>query len=240
MTRAEQVAEQLEEHRRELHTIAGCKFLSVGMRKELRERADAMHDLALRSASQRGVSVHVGRDGSWICLSASSGKQVMFQPIQQFPPNDPFRAAVIDWCADRQREYESSQVEALAAPTAPSPSDADAEAKELREIPEYFAKAGVTEALAQTHPAMLVRQMANEILRLRALSSRAQVEAQQWIAVSERLPERSGNYLAAFENGHVAEDEFYGPEHNQWWRETHADHGKVTHWMPLPKAPEGG
>jgi len=35
-------------------------------------------------------------------------------------------------------------------------------------IPEYFAKPGITEALAKSHPVLLVRQMANEILSLRS------------------------------------------------------------------------
>lgn len=53
-------------------------------------------------------------------------------------------------------------------------------------IPEYFAKPGVTEALAETHPTLLVRQMANEILRLR--SARPE-EGPSWISVKDRLPD---------------------------------------------------
>jgi hypothetical protein len=36
------------------------------------------------------------------------------------------------------------------------------------ELPEYFAKPGIVEGLSEVHPVALVRQMANEILRLRA------------------------------------------------------------------------
>ena len=64
-----------------------------------------------------------------------------------------------------------------------------------------------------------------------------EAQGQMWIPVEERLPERAGYYLAAFEDGCVADDEYYGPPSNQWWRETNANHGKVKHWMPLPAAP---
>lgn len=36
---------------------------------------------------------------------------------------------------------------------------------DLNHIPEYFAKKGMTEALAESHPMLLVRQMANETLQ---------------------------------------------------------------------------
>jgi len=36
-------------------------------------------------------------------------------------------------------------------------------------IPEYFDKPNIVESLAKAHPVLLVRQMANEILRLRSL-----------------------------------------------------------------------
>lgn len=59
-----------------------------------------------------------------------------------------------------------------------------------------------------------------------------------WIKCADRLPLKAGQYIAAYEDRHVCEDEFYGPEHgNQWWCESHAYHGKVTHWQPLPEPP---
>lgn len=42
-------------------------------------------------------------------------------------------------------------------------------------IPEYFAKPGITEGLAEAHPNLLVRQMANEILRMRSTPSREEI-----------------------------------------------------------------
>lgn len=37
----------------------------------------------------------------------------------------------------------------------------------MEHFPEYFAKPKIVEGLAETHPVLLIRQMANEILRLR-------------------------------------------------------------------------
>lgn len=41
-------------------------------------------------------------------------------------------------------------------------------------LPEYFAKDGIVEGIAKHHPTALVRQMANEILRIRALSPKVE------------------------------------------------------------------
>jgi hypothetical protein len=41
----------------------------------------------------------------------------------------------------------------------------------VEHIPEYFDKPGVLDGLSQAHPVLLIRQMANEIARLRALPS---------------------------------------------------------------------
>jgi hypothetical protein len=49
---------------------------------------------------------------------------------------------------------------------------------DFNSIPEYFAKPGIVEALAEAHPVLLIRQMANEILRLRSVPS-ARGEAPQ-------------------------------------------------------------
>jgi hypothetical protein len=38
----------------------------------------------------------------------------------------------------------------------------------VESIPEYFAKPNIVEGLVAAHPVLLVRQMANEILRLRS------------------------------------------------------------------------
>lgn len=54
-------------------------------------------------------------------------------------------------------------------------------------VPEYFAKPGITEALSATHPALLVRQMANEIIRLRSHTA-SETKAIQEISASGNHP----------------------------------------------------
>ncbi|HFV9323526.1 TPA: DUF551 domain-containing protein [Klebsiella pneumoniae] len=61
-----------------------------------------------------------------------------------------------------------------------------------------------------------------------------------WILVSERLPEEGGRYWC-----YVEEQNSLGKSHYQWncsWNEgawsDKALTGRVTHWMPLPAAPQ--
>lgn len=61
-----------------------------------------------------------------------------------------------------------------------------------------------------------------------------------WITVSERMPEESGRYWC-----YVEEQNSLGKSHYQWncsWNgEVWSDKaltGRVTHWMPLPSAPQ--
>ncbi|HDU2678469.1 TPA: DUF551 domain-containing protein, partial [Klebsiella pneumoniae] len=61
-----------------------------------------------------------------------------------------------------------------------------------------------------------------------------------WIPVSERLPEEGGRYWC-----YVEEQNSLGKSHYQWncsWNEgawsDKALAGRVTHWMPLPAAPQ--
>ena len=62
----------------------------------------------------------------------------------------------------------------------------------------------------------------------------------QWIDVSDRLPDESGRYWC-----YVAEQSDLGLGHYQWnyayskidgWERT--DGGTITHWMPLPDPPK--
>lgn len=57
---------------------------------------------------------------------------------------------------------------------------------------------------------------------------------QEWISVDERLPEREGKYIAYTTRGTIEIARFYSyyvndkPQFDYW----------ITHWMPLPEAPE--
>lgn len=63
----------------------------------------------------------------------------------------------------------------------------------------------------------------------------------QWIPCSERMPEETGRYWC-----YVEEQNDLGKSHyqwncswngNRWWVESE-NGGRVTHWMPLPAAPQ--
>lgn len=61
------------------------------------------------------------------------------------------------------------------------------------------------------------------------------VTMQQWISVSERLPEIGGYYFVHHKGGLVSERRFYEEA-----PELFIPFGNepVTHWMPLPKPPK--
>ena len=59
---------------------------------------------------------------------------------------------------------------------------------------------------------------------------------QEWIPVTERLPEEEGLYLVAVVNDHerrYSKTAWYHG-HGNWFL-----HQKVTHWMLLPEPPKG-
>lgn len=59
--------------------------------------------------------------------------------------------------------------------------------------------------------------------------------AQTWISVNERLPETCADVLV-FANGLV--DVGYRSPSGLFWHCYANDEARVTHWMPLPKAPK--
>lgn len=61
----------------------------------------------------------------------------------------------------------------------------------------------------------------------------AGVTLNQWIPVTERLPEEDVNVLVAFDDGFIATTCILDGEWELW-----ADAGDVTHWMPLPEPPK--
>ena len=67
--------------------------------------------------------------------------------------------------------------------------------------------------------------------------------AQQWISVTERLPEVGGTYLVYTNRGSVYASHFYEKKvfRDDYVREPQwSQRGKmkVTHWMPLPEPPK--
>lgn len=73
---------------------------------------------------------------------------------------------------------------------------------------------------------------------------RGQLEVErrpQWVSVSERLPEKTGDYIV-----HICWAEtstvltYYGKRKNgeQLWRDEDGNYHNVTHWMHLPDGPK--
>lgn len=65
---------------------------------------------------------------------------------------------------------------------------------ELDHIPEYFAKPGIVQMLAEAHPTLLIRQMANEILRLQAARPEEKECARLRGLIEERIKGLGGNH----------------------------------------------
>ena len=67
------------------------------------------------------------------------------------------------------------------------------------------------------------------------------VTVQEWIPVTERLPEKEGFYLVVTKNGTVYSELYFlcgdPPEPSFGW--DGVSKGKYTHWMPLPQPPKG-
>lgn len=61
-------------------------------------------------------------------------------------------------------------------------------------------------------------------------------ELSEWISVEERLPSKKEGTVLIF-NGDVQESK-YDFSHPYYGQEWGSNHENVTHWMPLPKAPE--
>jgi hypothetical protein len=78
--------------------------------------------------------------------------------------------------------------------TAPRAAEANSEwhGGKVESIPEYFTKPRIVEDLAAAHPVLLVRQLANEILRLRALAPVGQNAALPSGEFTNRKPEAHG------------------------------------------------
>ena len=99
-----------------------------------------------------------------------------------------------------------------------------------------------------TEKDLLIQDLRRENAELRA-------RVQEWISVTERLPDETGRYLAVKKR--IAPDEFGGnrthivilrflvgdgfrmPTHIPDWINEEINE-EVTHWMPMPALPKGG
>ena len=60
------------------------------------------------------------------------------------------------------------------------------------------------------------------------------VTVQEWVPVTEKLPEDSATVLVCHKNGLVTTNAWLGAH---WWFEN--ERNPINHWMPLPKPPKG-
>lgn len=77
----------------------------------------------------------------------------------------------------------------------------------------------------------------DHLATVEALNKRIEeLEAERrWIPVAERLPEEENLYLR-FDGFFVSTG--WWNNHGKWDDEDQADYDLVTHWQPLPKAPQ--
>lgn len=63
------------------------------------------------------------------------------------------------------------------------------------------------------------------------------VAVQKWISVSERLPDKPGDYLVLSKNKNYSVRTFliYDEVRKEF---IHIENGTITHWMPLPQPPK--
>ena len=69
--------------------------------------------------------------------------------------------------------------------------------------------------------------------------------AKRWINVNEKLPEKNTYVLMSTTSGHVCTTFYTEPTNrlidckiSAWFEHANKFHYEVTHWQPLPKAPE--
>ena len=67
----------------------------------------------------------------------------------------------------------------------------------------------------------------------------------KWISINEKLPEKNTYVLMAATSGYVGTTFYTQPKERRidcktsaWFEHANDFHYEVTHWMPLPKAPE--
>lgn len=66
------------------------------------------------------------------------------------------------------------------------------------------------------------------------------VTVQEWIPVTDRLPEESGMYIVTANDGHAQRVSFVlWQKKNRMWNLTGArSYWRVTHWIPMPEPPK--
>ena len=94
-----------------------------------------------------------------------------------------------------------------------------------------------------THGCAILREAADLIERLTAENAAMREKVPQWISVEERMPiDRLKKYLVAFQDagGPIVDMARYFPSDGWTCDNWDVPQALITHWMPLPEAPEEG
>lgn len=96
-------------------------------------------------------------------------------------------------------------------------------------------------------PAPIIKQLSQRCLKAKGIECsilgelidmlKAAPGTEKWIPVSEQLPERFQPVIICRKGGKV---ETGWRDVNDWWRVYGTRVKTVTHWMPMPEAPEEG
>lgn len=106
----------------------------------------------------------------------------------------------------------------------------------MAQLADYLINSGVT---VQEDCKECAEATQNCIVKLQEQIAELRSE-HEWISVLDRLPEESGMYIVTANDGHAQRVSFVQwQKKNRMWNLTGArSYWRVTHWMPLPPAPE--
>lgn len=115
--------------------------------------------------------------------------------------------------------------------------------EEFARMPRYITDADTMRVLSEYYHHRTDVQMNALAEAISRVPTADVIEAPRWIPVTERLPETHGHYfiwvargkgkLIGYDDiGYFGRGKFSWEHISQEWPE------EVTHWMPLPKAPE--
>ena len=107
----------------------------------------------------------------------------------------------------------------------------------MEQLADYLINSGVT---VQEDCKECAEATQNCIVKLQEQIAEFR-SVQEWIPVTERLPEESGMYIITANDGHAQRVSFVQwQKKNRIWNLTGArSYWRVTHWQPMPQPPKG-
>ncbi len=144
------------------------------------------------------------------------------------------------WLHSKADWFRSDEYEVLSAYTAP-PATVSMKDHQIRDLVNELRDISVEYHGTQQLRERIARTIRAAMLQGAELVTTANKLPDGWVACSERMPEESGRYWC-----YVEEQNDLGKSHYQWncswngerWWVESENGGRVTHWMPLPAAPQ--